>query len=282
MPTVYEKQDSRQYTYNYGKATAQRTFIVLDAENEGEVCDLFGSTLPDKYNAYPGDASLPTEMVCRDFTIKKISGKPNAWEITYDYTVLEPLISDFTNPHTPNKEPGNLGYRTFSATVSSQFVDFYRDPSDCTSAASCQAAGTAVDIGGTPIDKAGYPVSRLSNQIAWTITVTLEQLPSAQQVYDQMGTRNSAIFLGFPIGSILFQGYDAQAQENTGNASCTFRFLLDEFFHMRQYAERNVDGSIQLGDEGTAYASASGDVRWVQPFTELSYFQSLSPFLFNL
>jgi len=282
MPTVYEREDSRSYNYNEGKSTAQRRYIVLDAENEGEVVGLFGSSLPDKYDLYPGDSSLPESLMVRDFSITKVAGRPKTWEVSYEYTIAEHPEFEASNPHTQTIEPGQVGYRTFSAAVTAQFADFYRDIDTATDPATVHVAGTTVDIGGTALDLGGYPVSRIVTQIAWTITVVDRALPSASEIYQAMGTRNLVPFLGFPKGTIVFQGYDASVQEATGNTSCTYRFLLDELFHLRQHAKRNVDGSMKLGAAGGNYTENAGTVLYIQPFTRFTAFQNISPFLSGL
>jgi hypothetical protein len=283
MPTVYELESSRAYQYAEGKSKAQRKYIVLDAENEGEVVALFGSSLPDKYDSYPGDGGLPEGLMVRDFSITKVAGRPKTWEIEYEYTIAEHVEFEPSNPHTQDKEPGQVGYRTFSAAVTAVFDDFYRAPYSTTiTPDSVQATGTTTDIGGTAIDVAGTPESRIVTQIAYTITVVDRALPSSAVIYQAMGARNSTSFLGWPAGSTVFQGYDATIDPETGNTSCTFRFLVDEFYHMRQRPLRNVDGSVQLGAAGSAYPANAGTVIFRQPFDNFFSFQNLSPFLAGL
>ena len=284
MPTVYELESSRAYQYAEGKSKAQRKYIVLDAENEGEVVALFGSSLPDKYDSYPGDGSLPEGLMVRDFSISKVAGRPKTWEIEYEYTIAEHVEFEPSNPHTQDKEPGQVGYRTFSATVTAAFSDFFRDPygGNVVDAGTVQAAGNSTDIAGNAIDVAGVPTSRMVTQIAWAVTITDRALPSASSIYQAMGTRNAVAFLGFPTGAIVFQGYDATIDPDTGNTSCTFRFLLDEFYHLRQVAKRNVDGSVKLGAASSGYEANAGTVIYVQAFQDFTAFQNLSPFLAGL
>jgi len=282
MPTVYELEASRAYQYAEGKSKAQRKYIVLDAENEGEVFSLFGTSLPDKYDRYPGDGSLPEGLMVRDFSITKVAGRAKTWEVSYDYTIAEHVEFEPSNPFTQDKEPGQVGYRTFSAAITAQFMDCYREPSTGTTPKSVQATGTTTDIGGTAIDTAGVPVSRLVTQIAWAITITDRALPPADIVFSMMGNRNRGFFMGNEPGSVVFQGYDASIDPDTGNTSCTYRFLLDEFYHLRQQAKRNVDGSMKLGAAGSGYEANAGTVIYVQPHLFYSRFQDLSPFLAGL
>ncbi len=277
MPTVIETEAARSYTNNNGKPTANREWIVVDASDEGEVYGLFGSSLPAPLSEYPGTASLPYDMVLRDFAISQIAGRANTWRVVGIYGRTEsPTLN---NPFTQDKEPGEVGYRTASASSRAVLVDGFRLG---VNAATHQAFGTTLDIGGDPIDELGNPTSYLKSQIEIGLTVVDRELPDANQIQAAVGARNSIRFLNYPIGSVLFTGFDGSIQPETGNTQSTYKFLFDADYHLVQVAKRATDGSVIVETSAGTYQNKAKTVYLVQPFDTLYNFNLITPYFQGL
>jgi hypothetical protein len=279
MPTVIEVEAARSYTNNNGKPTANREWLIVDASTEGEVYGLFGSSLPAPYSEYPGTSSLPYDMVLRDFSISQVQGRASTWRVVGIYGRTEQVAMN--NPFTQDKEPGEVGYRTATASNRALLVDGFRIG---VNAATYQSSGSAgVDIAGTAIDELGNPTSYLKSQIEIGITVVDRELPNANQITLTVGARNAIRFLDYPIGGVLFTGFDCTVQPETGNTQAVYKFLVDADYHLIQVAMRTSDGSVVIDtNSASAYFNKAKTVHLVQPFTTLRDFNLLTPYFQGL
>jgi hypothetical protein len=111
----------------------------------------------------------------------------------------------------------------------------------------------AGDIGGTAVDTNGKPkVYDVPQQLVTIETQydrTLPQgSPAAEPLWSvytsYVGNRNSAVFLGFPIGTLLYQGFQTAPEDNYYRMSHTF--LYDAWYHLEQIPAPNPTGEPVL------------------------------------
>jgi len=277
MPaTAIELQSSRQYNHNKGKPTAVREFIVIDAASEADVLALFGSTLPQQNDYYPNTSAFIYDLVARDFSIQKVPEHPQAFRISFTYEPEGNIVPANVNPFSTDKEPGEIGYRTAQASTRAEFADFWRA---VTFVDALLYAETGVpDLLQNPLDTRGIPVSRLVQLQEISITVVDQELPNPLQIRQTLGARNSARFLGYDKGFVLFSGFDGSIQPETGNTQASFKFLYSSLAHLVQQPDRTSLGDVKTNnDSGSIYYGKAATVALVQPYTLTADFNSLSP-----
>jgi len=277
MPaTAIELQSSRQYNHNKGKPTATREYIVIDADSEADVLALFGSTLPDQNELYPNTGAFLYDLIARDYSIQKVAEHPRAFRISYTYEPQGNIVPANVNPFTTDLEPGEVGYRTAQASTRAEFADFWRSLT-YVDALLYSEAGTS-NILNPPLDSRGVPVSRLVRLQEITISVVDQELPDPVQVRAALGARNSARFLGYDKGFVLFAGFDGSIQPETGNTQCSYKFSYSSIAHLVQQPERTSLGDVKTNnDSGSIWYGKADPVALVQPYTLTADFNSLSP-----
>lgn len=277
--TVYEAIDSRPLQLQSGEWTASRTFHVWDdaapIANTIACYALLGTGgLPIYGDQFP-DAVAP--LIATSPDIRRREGHTDTYVVTWTYTQapISPLQA---------KEPNDVGYVEFSADVRGEFVDAWRAISPTTMATlvgGTYANGTPAtsfddDIGGTAIDVAGEPKSVLVRQAEVEFGVTQEDVPSLGWQAAFVGRRNNVEFNGAAVGKVLFLGASVN-RIAARKYRIGYRFLVDEWYHMRQAPFVNPDGSVALG----AYVNNgihAGGVYFVQPYPDFANFYALSPY----
>jgi len=284
MSDVFELASSRRFDFNEGKPRAERKFIVTGAADESVVIALFGSTLPDQYDNYPNDSGMPYSMVAFTYDITKEPNALETWNVTMKYKA-EVIGSGATNPTSTNLVPNEVGYRTARLSMSAEFQDAYRR---FASVALMQlaASGTneTTDIGGFSIDVAGMPIARLHYRQEFTILITDQFLPDAQKIAEQIGTRNDAQFLNYPLGTVVFAGCNCETIPEVGRNSIEYRFIYDQAYHCIQYPLKANNGSpiLLTADSGNLKKGSAQTVLYKQPFTYLTNFSNLSQYFSGL
>ena len=284
MSDVFELASSRKFDFNEGKPRAERKFIVTGAADESVVIALFGSTLPDQYDNYPNDSGMPYDMLAFTYDITKEPNALETWHVTMKYKA-QILGSGATNPTSTNLVPNEVGYRTARLSMTAEFQDVYRR---FASVALMQAAASGTnettDIGGFSVDVAGIPLSRLHYRQEITILITDQFLPNAQAIAAQIGTRNDASFLNYPLGTVLFAGCNCETIPEVGRNSIEYRFVFDQAFHCLQYPLRGNNASpiLLTADSGNLKKGSAQTVLYKQPFTYLTNFSNLSQYFSGL
>jgi hypothetical protein len=285
MSDVYELITSRKYLNNEGKPRAERQFVVVDADTEGDVVALFGSTLPGEYENYPNDGALPYDMLAFDYSITKEPNAVSTWQVTMRYRAEIGANQAFDNPTSKQLSPNQVGYRTARLSMSAEFKDQYRK---FASVKLMQDKATAFyesnDIGGESVDVAGHALSVLSYRQNISILITDSVLPASQEIAVQIGTRNASLFLNYPAGSVVFAGCNCETIPEVGRNSIEYSFVYDQNSHYIQYPIRNENG-VMIYAETASGGIAKGSVVKVynkQPFPYTSNFSNLSQYFSGL
>jgi len=178
-----------------------------------------------------------------------------AWTLTLSYT------SEATN---------DAEYVALDMNSSAVAVDVFRAGASAPS--SLDAPGNS-DIGGTPVDQGGQAVTALIPTQELTIT-NFRADNNATAIRLALGKRNSAAWLGAPIGFVLFTGATAK-RVGPAKYEVQYKFVYDDFAHCRQVVIRDMDGRPKLTtpqSDGRANASL---VVWRQPFPATYAFSSM-------
>jgi len=135
------------------------------------------------------------------------------------------------------------------------------------------------DIGGCPVDVAGQPISRPLRigryQTAQNYT---RENYDFSVLFNAVGCRNDAEFLGFPRGSLLY-GRPRSTIIAFNTIRVVHEFVVDPLqLHMRQQARADEEG-IELTTEhpctGVGEGTYAAFVYWVQPYPRLIDFTTL-------
>jgi len=285
MSDVYELNTSRKYLNNEGKPRAERQFVVVGADTEGDVVALFGSTLPGEYENYPNDGALPYDMLAFDYSITKEPNAVATWQVTMRYRAEIGANQAFNNPTSTLLEPNEVGYRTARLSMSAEFKDQYRKFNTVKLMQNtARLFYESNDIGGSSVDVAGHPLSVLSYKQNISILITDSVLPASQEIAAQIGTRNASLFLNYPAGSVVFAGCNCETIPEVGRNSIEYSFVYDQNSHYIQYPIRNENG-VLIYAETASGGIAKGSVLKVynkQPFPYTSNFSNLSQYFSGL
>jgi hypothetical protein len=285
MSDVYELNTSRKYLNNEGKPRAERQFVVVGADTEGDVVALLGGTLPGEYAHYPNDGALPYDMLAFDYSITKEPNAVSTWQVTMRYRAEIGANPAFNNPTSTQLSPTEVGYRTARLSMSAEFKDQFRK-FNSVKLMQDKATSTyeSTDIGGTSVDVAGHPLSVLSYKQNISILITDSVLPASQEIAVQIGTRNASLFLNYPAGSVVFAGCNCETIPEVGRNSIEYSFVYDQNSHYIQYPVRNENGVV-IYAEAAVGSVAKGSCLTVynkQPFPYTSNFSNLSKYFSGL
>jgi hypothetical protein len=285
MSDVYELNTSRKYLNNEGKPRAERQFVVVGADTEGDVVALFGGDLPGEYAHYPNDGALPYDMLAFDYAITKEPNAVATWQVTMRYRAEIGANQAFNNPTSKELTPNQVGYRTARLSMSAEFKDQFRK-FNSVKLMQDKASSTyeSTDIGGISVDVAGHPLSVLSYKQNISILITDSVLPASQEIAVQIGTRNASLFLNYPAGSVVFAGCNCETIPEVGRNSIEYSFVYDQNSHYIQYPVRNENGVV-IYAEAAVGSVAKGSCLTVynkQPFPYTSNFSNLSQYFSGL
>jgi len=285
MSDVYELNSSRKYVNNEGKPRAEREFVVVGADTEGDVVALLGTTLPGPYANYPNDGALPYDMLAFDYSITKDPSAVSTWRVVMRYKAEIGAAQAFNNPTSSQLTPNQVGYRTARLSMQVEFRDLYRDYNSVAELQSIAMRDFSfTDIGGFSIDTGGIPLATLVYKQEFTILITDSLLPDAQAIATQIGTRNASVFLNYPSGSVVFAGCNCETIPEVGRNSIEYRFIYDQSYHQIQYPVKGNNGSPILAatTAGTILKGSAQLVYFKQPFKYTSNFNNLSQYFTGL
>lgn len=203
-------------------------------------------------NSDPPDDTTPGRFICRGIEMQPLGGT-YAYQITATFTTMRRLDGQGPVFCEPTMSPGqrSIDLYRFGATL----------PTDG------DASGTA-DMGGTAIDEAGKPFSWPIRQIEITIDILWDGndcFPDFASFADYTNQRNSAAFLGFPAGSLLYLG-PSFAPKHFGWYVCSHRFLWDQFYHCEQRPKLDIDGKPLT--DGLGGIGNAAEVYWFQIYDQ--------------
>lgn len=263
--TIIELQETRGLSETAGKVTASRRFVVFDDSSPlatpSDVRANFGTApLPTIGELFPGE----TAIYAISYDIKHIANSRNQWEVEFRYENTEP----------GDKQPNEEGYVEYSLDYQAEFREFWRAKPNLTIPQF--GTPTQTDIGGTPIDAAGIPrsVQVKMSTVQITETVLGSTISDRTEVIRLLrGRRNNTIFLGAPIGQVLYIGASAR-RISIDKFQITHRFAQDEYSHLIQTALRNPEGEVITQNVNGAWRAK--DVLFIQPFPDFGDFNALS------
>ena len=234
VPTPGESSITLQYLMTWSSGSTQPTEAQI-LEAAGTPPSRISSTL------YTGNSYLKT-MVIREVTIEPVRERQNAWIVTH-------------RASTRNGKPGVNSTGEYCSCTRATVV---RSTAMYRSAPTFPTDGdvtfsSAIDIAGNKVDTNGKPkVYDVPQQLVTIETQydrTLPQgTPAAEPLWSSyttyVGNRNSVEFLGFPPGTLLYQGFQTAPEDNYYRMSHTF--LYDAWYHLEQIPAPNPTGEPVL------------------------------------
>ena len=233
VPTPGESSITLQYLMTWSDASTQPT--------EAQILSAAGS--PQKRissTAYTGNSYLKT-MVIREVSIEPIRERQNAWIVTHRASTRNGTLLDQDNSYCTCTR----------ATVIRSTAMYRKDPTFPSNGTVVFSAGA--DIAGLKVDTNGKPkvydvpqqLVTIETQYDRTLTAASPAAEPLWSVYTSyVGNRNSAVFLGFPVGTLLYQGFQTAPEDNYYRMSHTF--LYDAWYHLEQIPAPNPTGEPVL------------------------------------
>jgi hypothetical protein len=267
---IVEDTNSQRLSVEWegGTQTLVRKFVAFARDTEGDdtwsAQDVLDKLAAEPLevavgNSDPPDSETPGRFICRNIELEPIP-HATAYNVTATYTTLRRIDGQgpvFTEP---------------TMTPSTRNVDVYR--LNVTVPTDGDATGTT-DMGGDRIDEAGKPFSWPIRQIEITIDILWDAndyFPAFVDFAEYTNKRNSAEFLGFPAGSLLYLGASF-APKHFGWYVASHRFLWDQLSHCEQRPKLDIDGRpITDGAGGIGNAA---EVYWFQIYADKFDFADL-------
>ena len=276
--TMIERANSRSYSL---VPTPGESFITIQylltcdsgTPDEASILNAAGSP-PSRIASgiYSGSAYLKT-MVIREVTIEPIRERQNAWIVTHRASTRNGSLLSQTDGT----------YCTCTRATVVRSTAMYRNNPTFPTNGTVTFSGAA-DIGGDKVDTNGkpkvYDVPQQLVTIESQYDRTLPQsAPAAEPPWSTytsyVGNRNSAAFLGFPTGTLLYQGFQTAPEDNYYRLSHTF--LYDAWYHLEQIPMPNPSGEpILIG--GVSIGTPSLQILQVKDVVFLQRFNTLSAF----
>jgi hypothetical protein len=272
------------------EVTWTQAFRFFTTDINPTVWDVLGDALvPKQGQRYAGVlADYRSNFVCRSVSATPVPQAPQsqAWDIRVKWTCRAP--QDPTRP-----------YFKISRSTTTRTAQFWRTGSMWTNAI---ADGTepmppVQDLGGVKTDTNGQPITMPVFQQQIQVDVLWDRTKDNSSAlgyaaspdppmnwYDDFGySRNSAAFLGWPIGYVIYQGWSFNpGPDEMGILS--HRFLADNFQFCEQRPLPNTSGKPLL-DTGLTWGGTAGTpaipvqaqkyVFWYQPYRTLTNFSTL-------
>ena len=243
--TLVERANSRSYSLVQapGESTITLQYLMTWSSastqpNEGQILAAAG-TPPSRISSalYTGDPYLKT-MVIREVSIEPVRERQNAWIVTHRASTRNGSLLSQTD--------GSYCSCTRATVVRS--TPMYRSAPTFPTNGAVTFSGAA-DIAGDKVDTNGKPkvydvpqqLVTIETQYDRTLTAASPAAEPLWSLYTSyVGNRNSAVFLGFPIGTLLYQGFQTAPEDNYYRMSHTF--LYDAWYHLEQIPAPNPTG----------------------------------------
>ena len=213
-------------------------------------------------------------FICRTCTVEPMTERPYTWLIR----------STYTNYNYPYSNSYGQVYLKQTRTVSTRRTAMYRQGATFPTNGSVTWPTGVVDIGGTKVDTNGNPRTALVPQQAIQIellrdrtpassvsTYTADDPPWGTILTGYISKRNSAVFLGWEIGSVLCTGITATLDSEVWRIQASF--LFDRWYHLEQVPIPNITGQPALYLGATVAGqqiNQTTKVGWYQQFSNLS------------
>ena len=281
--TMIERANSRSYSL---VPTPGESFITIQylltcdsgTPDEASILNAAGSP-PSRIASgiYTGNAYLKT-MVIREVTIEPIRERQNAWIVTHRASTRNGSLLSQTDGT----------YCTCTRATVVRSTAMYRYNPTFPTNGTVTFSGAA-DIGGDKVDTNGKPkVYDVPQQLVTIETQYDRTLPQSGPAAEPdwatytsyVGTRNSAAFLNFPTGTLLYQGFQTAPEDNYYRLSHTF--LYDAWYHLEQIPAPNPTGEpiliagVSIGSPAVPILQVK-DVVFLQRFGTTASFSAILP-----
>ena len=280
--TLVEKANSRSYSLVAPPGESSMTLQYLmtwssasTQPTEAQIITAAGKP-PTRISsaAYTGNSYLKT-MVVREVGIEPVRERQNAWIVTHRASTRDGVALDVGGSYCTCTRA-----TVVRSTAMYRSAPTYPTDGDVTFSA-------AIDIGGAKVDTNGKPkVYDVPQQLVTIETQydrTLPQgTPAAEPAWatytSYVGNRNSVAFLGFPIGTLLYQGFQTAPEDNYYRLSHTF--LYDAWYHLEQIPCPNPTGEpiltsgVSIGSPPVATLQVE-DVVFLQRYNTKSAFSGI-------
>jgi hypothetical protein len=226
---------------------------------------------------YSGNAYLKT-MVIREVTIEPVRERQNAWIVTHRASTRNGSLLSQTDGT----------YCTCTRATVVRSTAMYRNNPTFPANGTVTFSGAA-DIAGDKVDTNGKPkVYDVPQQLVTIETQYDRTLPQSGPAAEPdwatytsyVGTRNSAAFLNFPTGTLLYQGFQTAPEDNYYRLSHTF--LYDAWYHLEQIPAPNPTGEpilvagVSIGSPAVPILQVK-DVVFLQRFGTTASFSAILP-----
>ena len=240
-----------------GDKTAEREFVVYDDAGIVPTMDdmLIASGMPRRNQSLPDNAGI----FANGYSFQLHSDRINTWVVTWSYSPHE--VADIEDDEPIDDPASDESLATgFNVAIGQTIIDIWK--SDPTIPSNPSSPGATDDIGGNEVHEKGVPVSMALPTAEITVSRTVfAQNFQAGGALVMVTKRNSASWLGFPAGSLLFKGVTINRPEPY-RFELTFNISYDKWFHLRQCPKRAEDGN----PEYVSTADPTLDVYFRQPF----------------
>jgi len=276
--TLVEKANSRSYSIvpTPGESFVTIQYLMTASGTASETDIRANAGVPPSRissSIYASDPYLKT-MVIREVTIEPVRERQNAWIVTHRAS---------TRNSAPTENSIGAYCTCTRATVVRSTAMYRKDPTFPANGTVAFASGA--DIAGTKVDTNGKPkVYDVPQQLVTIETQYDRTLPSGGPAAEPLwstytsyvGNRNSAVFLGFPIGTLLYQGFQTAPEDNYYRMSHTF--LYDAWFHLDQIPCPNPTGEPLLTSGGVSIGTPAVPILQVKDVVFLQRYDTLSDF----
>jgi hypothetical protein len=210
-------------------------------------------------------------FICRTCSVEPMVERPFTWLIR----------STYTNYNYPYTNSYGVTYLKQTRTVSTRRTGMYRQGATFPTNGSVTWPTGVVDIGGTKVDTNGNPRTALVPQQAIQIELLRDRTPASSVaaytaddpnwgsiLTDYISKRNSAVFLGWEIGSVLCTGITATLDSEMWRIQASF--LFDRWYHLEQVPIPNLTGQPVLFPGATVAGqqiNQTTKVGWYQQFS---------------
>jgi hypothetical protein len=212
--------------------------------------------------------NVAKQLIVDTVDIRPVQTRANCYEVIVRASA--PLLADM--PYKPVR---------YQIQTSSRIVDYYVDATsgpanfDAPITPTSLIAGTAVNVMGDPwkyrIPQANIVVETSYNPRLDSASVYMADMPDPVTLASLCFSRNSAAWLGWPIGTVLFTGFE-ERQLSQQVIQVSWNFTYDQLGFLDQVPYRRPnDGGLWL-DSSYAWGGIAGGARgttkvaWRQPY----------------
>lgn len=213
-------------------------------------------------------------FVCINTVVKQLPEDGKTWIVTITWATRQNYDACAMKP---------------TRSAGARLVDRWRDGAPPAAGAATwpptagdEVSGTKLDVRGTP-QRIAVPQQTVIVETFFDATFLRQASGVAWPNYQSINAtyafkRNSAAYLGWDAGKLLFLGCDETGVHDIWR-TLTWRFLADEWFHLEQRPRLEANGKVLCADsstwpDGSTMFHAS-KVAWYQPYPGTADFREM-------